>query len=86
MTARKAAPNNDAARVAALATTSPAAFAKAIGKDPKALRTVLRSRLGIHVSKGDAFTDEVKATLFAHYVEGDAAAITTYRDAHPATA
>jgi len=71
----------DATRNAALAATTPAAFAKAIAKEGKSVRNLMRSRMDVHVSKGDAFGDAEKLCLVRHYLDGDNDAIREYREA-----
>lgn len=78
----KAKPKGDPVKDAALAAATPAAFARAIDKDGKAVRTVLRGRFGAYVSKGVAFDVPLRTALYAHIVEGDKDAAQTWRDAH----
>ncbi len=70
----------DAKRDACMSATTPAAFARAYGKDGKALRTVLRSKFGVYVSKGASFDDALKSALYAH-LEGDTDALSAWQDA-----
>jgi len=74
----------DAVKDAALASATPAAFARAIGKDGRGVRNVLRSRFGVYVSKdgAGAFDDALKSALYAHIVDHDADALGAWREAH----
>jgi hypothetical protein len=54
----------DARRDACMSASNAAQFARAFGKDGKYVRGVLRSKLGVYVSKGDAFDDAIKTRLY----------------------
>lgn len=71
----------DGVKAAALAATTPAAFAVAIGKEGRSVRNVLRSRFGVYVSRGGTFDVPLRTALYAHIVEGDADALATWQDA-----
>lgn len=61
----------DATLDACMAATTPAAFAKALDKDGRSVRNVLRSKFGVYVSRGGTFDDATKRALYAYIVEGD---------------
>lgn len=71
----------DATKDAALAATTPAAFARAIGKEGRSVRNVLRSRFGVYVSKGGTFDAPLREALYAHIVDKDDTALATWQDA-----
>lgn len=71
---------NDAVRDACVASTTPAAFARALGKDGRSVRNVLRSKFGVYVSKGATFDVATREALYA-YLDGDAEALQAWRDA-----
>jgi len=60
MTTRK---NTDPQRDAFMLAQTPAQAARVLGVPGKWLRDILRKQ-GTYVSRGDAFTDEVKAALY----------------------
>jgi hypothetical protein len=71
----------DAVKVACMSATTPAQFAKAMGKEGRSVRNVLRSRFGVYVSRGGVFDDALKSALYAH-LNGDADALTSWQDTH----
>jgi hypothetical protein len=72
----------DAQKAAALAATTPAAFARAIGEpDGKPTRNTLRNKFGVYVSKGDPFDVPLREALYAYRVEHDVDALTRWQDA-----
>lgn len=70
----------DSTHDACIAATTPAAFARAYGKDGRAVRNVLRSKFGVYVSKGGTFDAPLREALYAH-LNGDADALTAWQDA-----
>lgn len=54
----------DKIRDACMAATTPAAFARAIGREGRPVRNVLRGKLGVYVSKGDPFDDATRSALY----------------------
>lgn len=51
-------------RAAFVAATTPEASARAIGMNGRRVRNVLRGKLGVMVSKGDAYSPSVRGKLY----------------------
>jgi hypothetical protein len=77
-TTPKVDPKGDPMLAVALAAPTWATFARAIGKDGKAVRTIVRGRFGSYVSKGDALTEPLKRAVYAYIVDGDKTAADTF--------